>query len=546
MRRWTGIVLAVAVASWAGVAGAAGRLAVDRGHLSLAWEAHDEGLCGETLVHLAEIRPGSPLAPEAMSLEADCLYELGRYRDALGALSTPAGRQVPDRAGFVVDVVWDWAWRATVAGSFEEARQAVAAGQRLAGPEDPYLRALAEMVAYRGRVAADLAAGGGDLASHGPSRPPGTGWVRAAPWDGRGRWIPDAFPDEWLPGRESGSRALWLRVDLAELRGAVAVAAARLGLRLEARGPDWSLVGPGAWSVDLDPAELQFRGALEGFGADGAAWLAAARAAGQLAGMEVLATWVEHNAGSLSVSRSDGVLWLEHPRTGRRLALDPSAWWDGFDPPDGAWAGFWSDLVAELGRPPRPYRCFCGREVVLREVPTREPGDAVVVERSGDAVAVVLAALCPEHVRYVTAALLEEWGVGVRDVLERARADRESRPWALTFRRGEAAGAPYLVLNGDGVATLARDPSMLLGALQAVDGRAAGGRAVRVVAPTPSVLVVLPDGPAGAAAERAATTRALRGAWSPPGGLERIDYRVRVRLPDGRGLGVFRVRGEAP
>ncbi len=544
--RWPGVVLAVAVA-WGGVAGAANRLAVDRGYLSLAWEAHDEGLCGETLVHLAEIRPGSPLAPEATTLEAECLYELGRYRDALDALATPAGRRAPDRAAFVVDVVWEWAWRATAAGSFEEARQAVAAGRGLAGPEDPYLRALGEMVAYRRRVAAELAAGGGDLAWPGPSRPPGTGWVRAAPWDGRDRWIPDALPDEWLPpGREAAGRALWLRVDKADLRGAVAAAAARLGLRLDAGGPDWSLVGPGGWSAALDPDELQFRGAAEGFGADGEGWLAAARAADQVAGMEVLAAWVEHNAGDLSVVRSDGVLWLQHPRTGRRLALDPSAWWDGFDPSDAAWAGFWSDLVAELGRPARPYRCFCGREVVLREVPTRDPGDALVVERPEEAVAVVLVALCPEHVRYVTAALLEEWGVGVRDVLDRARADRESRPWELTFQRGEVAGASYLVLSGDGVATLARDPSMLLGALQAVDGRAVGGRAVRVVAPTPSVLVVLPDGPAGAAAERAATTRALREAWVPPGGLERIDYRARFRLPDGRGRGVFRVRGHAP
>jgi len=89
------------------------------------------------------------------------------------------------------------------------------------------------------------------------------------------------------------------------------------------------------------------------------------------------------------------------------------------------------------------------------------------------------------------------------------------------------------------VATLARDPELLLGALEGVDGIGARGRSVRVVAPTSSSLLVA-DGTATAeTAEDAAARSLLRSGRGGSEG-ERLDYRTVVQLPQ-RGRGSFRM-----
>jgi hypothetical protein len=235
--------------------------------------------------------------------------------------------------------------------------------------------------------------------------------------------------------------------------------------------------------------------------------------------------------------RDDAVL-LRHPKTGRTFHLDAAGWAGAFRDPGSDWAEFWADLQAELAKPPRPYRCFCGRQVFVRAVLLADPGEALVLEK-GLGFAVVGAALCPLHHQYVTPALARSWGVGAAELAARVRQDAERHPWQLSFYRGEAAGQSYLVLEGEGVSALGRSPELLLGALEGVDGISARGRNVRVLAPTPSALVIaeneLPDPAADAAAARVLLGRAAR-----EDSVERLDFRTLVRLPE-RGKGDFRL-----
>ena len=519
--------------------GAPSRVPEDRGSLSLAWDAHDAGLCEEALSYLEEIPGGSPLAADALWLRAECLYDLGRYAEAAGVLKSPAGASLPDRTGFLLDVYWGWAVAELRAGRAAEA-EAVGRRARDALPGEPEARALGSVAAFRaavaralGRTPAGPAAPVAWLRVLPPGRAPdGPGWVRAHPWSPSGPWVPEVTWDEWLPPDLLGERArpgvVWVRIPEPEVLAGILRAGARAGLSARAEGA-WAVLGLGEEEAWVDSREWAYRGAVEGLGVQGAALLAAVRAAAELRRRAELAAWVRTHADPLEVARVGPVLRLRHPRTGRTFDLDPAAWADRFSADGASWASFWGDLRAELGRPARPFRCFCGRPAVLREVLVSDPGEALVWEKAG-AFQVVVAALCPEHVRYVTADVVREWGVGLRAVMERVRADARSAEWDLSFQRGEAGGAPAIVLGGEGAASLVRWPGLLLGALEAVEGHRARGRLVRVLAPSASTLVVLP-GDAGPAQEEEALRWGLRVGERWGGAPDRIDYRARVRLP---------------
>ncbi len=540
----TGALALVFAAAWA--PGAPPRVAEDRGHLSLAWDAHDAGLCDEALSYLDEIPAGSPLAPDALWLRAECLHDLGRYAEAARVLESGAAAALADRSGFLLDVYWTWLGAELLAGRPDRAE---AVGRRAleALPGEPEAWALEAVAGFRaavaralGRTRPDGPAPGVDLRVLPPGQSPGgLGWIRAHPWSPSGPWVPEVTWDEWLPEGllpEPG-HVIWVRVPARRVTEAILGAADRAGLSRRTDG-GWAVLGLGDEEAWVDCREWAYRGAAEGLGADGAALLAVARAAGDLRRRRDLAAWVRTHADPLEVERVGPVLRLRHPRTGRIFDLDPAAWADRFSPDGASWTAFWGDLRAELGRPARPFRCFCGRPVVLREVLVTDPGDALVWEKDGS-FQVVVAALCPEHIRYVTAEVVREWGVGLRAVMERVRADARSAEWDLSFQRGEAGGAPVIVLEGEGAASLVRWPGLLLGALEAVEGRQARGRSVRVLVPCASTLLVLP-GDARPSQEEEALRWGLRlGApWVRP--PERIDYRARVRLP-AESEGLFRV-----
>jgi hypothetical protein len=202
------------------------------------------------------------------------------------------------------------------------------------------------------------------------------------------------------------------------------------------------------------------------------------------------------------------------------------------------WQGFWADLRAELGRPSRPFLCFCGRPVVLREVLQRDAAGALVFER-GRGYVVVMESLCPLHRQYVTAETASSWGVGLPELLARARQDEVRQPWELRFSRNALAGTSFLFLEGEGAAALARDPELLLGAIEGVDGVGARGRSVRVLAPTPTSLLVADADASEMAAEKAAARSLLQAARDGVA-TERLDFHALVHLPE-RGRGNFQL-----
>jgi len=523
-------VVLLAAAAWAGPS-------QDRGWLNLAWDAHEAGLFEEALSYLGEVGPGSELGAEAVWLRAECLYDLGRFQEAARVLEGPTAEAVEDRQAFLRDVYWDWAWAELTAARYEGA---VAVAERMARalPDDPYAEVLSGAARFRRVLATALAGEPSEVQVRwmaAGKAAPGPDWVRAYPWDPAVPWVPEVTWDEWLPSDRLApageGNVAWVRVPADPFLRALEKALAEAGLEVRPeQGGFWA--SDRGETVFVNSEEWRFRAATEALGPSAAAALAAVRAVEALEAQADLVSWVRAHAGGLEVRRQGHGVRLRHPETGRRFDLDPDAWAGWFASDPDAWEEFWTDLRAELARPVRPFRCFCGRKVVLREVPVRTPGEALVWERAGG-VPVVVAALCPDHVQYLTAGLLKEWGVGLKEVAERVRRDAREAEWALSFARdGEGA----VLLEGEGAAALARRPELLLGALEAVEGQRVRNREVRVVAPTPRTVVVLPSG-VGPPELDQAVRWGLRWGGS---GADRIDLRTRVRLPS-RPEGRFRV-----
>lgn len=523
--------------------------ALDRGRLSLAWDAHEAALPGEALGYLREIPEDSPLAPEALWLEAECLSDLARYSEAAALLEGPRGGAVAEREALLLDVYWNWAWEATAREEYAAALGILARGQR-ALPEEKALGALAAATQFREAVAAVLSRGrSGDLPTGEAvavrpesAKPPRDGeWIRAYPWRSDSAWVPEATLEDWMPGvagrLDREGKTLWVRVGRGALERRLAAAAAREGLSLGGTG-DSMRVSAGDEHVTLSLSEWRFRAAVEGMGVAGAAAVALGRARDRLEERREFLAWLAGNRRKLDLERrAEGVL-LRHPGTGRRFQFDPDEWVEVFLAPGEEWDGFWDDLQQELARESRPFRCFCGRGVYLREVLVDDPGRAMVLDRDRGFAAVAVA-LCPLHHQYVTREVAQGWGVGATELARRIVRDATERPWDVSFSRGRAHGSPYLVLQGDGVSALGRSPELLLGVLEGVDGVAARGTTVRVLAPTPSTLVVVGEGTPDAAAESAAV-RALLGLAPRVGWVERLDFRAEVRLPR-QGRGSFRL-----
>ncbi|MBI5015930.1 MAG: hypothetical protein HZB55_10620 [Deltaproteobacteria bacterium] len=531
--------------------------AVDRGRLSLAWDAHESGLCEETLRYAQDISHGSAAEAEALWLKADCLSQLGRYPEAAAVLQGLGAEAVQDRDRLLEDVYYDWAVERSSREEYDRALDVLNHGLK-ARSGAPGLAALREATRFRrdlhrvlGRPRLSAGAlrlpGGEEVAvRRRGERPAGDGWVRVYPWDGEASWVPDATLVEWMPSLALHlfhvRRSLWLKVPAAGLRRALEVEAGASTLSVRREEGGWS-VGLEGEREYLEAAEWSFRAGVEGLGVRGAAAAAVAGARRSLEGRASLSRWIAVHAGGLQVRREGAVVRVRDVYTGRSHALDLAGWAKSYDPSSKEWQSFWSDLTAELARPAGPFRCFCGREAVVRETllseADAEQSGALVAEK-GRGYAVVLTALCPLHQQYVTRELVDAWGVTLRSVWDRARGDALAKPWGLTFERGEDNGTAYLTLEGEGVSSLARRPELLLGALEAVEGSEVRGASVAVVAPTASSLVVLRTRVSRDREQAAALRALLRGTRRGVGG-ERLGYRTHLRLPQ-TAAGVFEMR----
>ncbi|MHB8765981.1 MAG: hypothetical protein ACYDA8_16820, partial [Deferrisomatales bacterium] len=164
MRRSWGLLLLLPWLAAAPAAAAPSRDAVDRGHLSLAWDAHDAGLTDEALGYLGQIRPGSVVAADALRLRTECLLDLGRFPEAAEALEAPSAATLAGRDALLLDVYWAWAWDATGREAYAEALGVAERGLR-ALPGELELAAFAEASRFRAAVATALARGDARTAS---------------------------------------------------------------------------------------------------------------------------------------------------------------------------------------------------------------------------------------------------------------------------------------------------------------------------------------------------------------------------------------------
>ena len=528
--------------------------ALDRGKLNLAWDAWESGLCEEVLSYLGDIQPGSPTAAEALRLRTDCLAELGRHAEAARLLEEDRSVPPPERRDLLLEVYSSWAWELTQQERYAEVESLAARGLAVL-PKEGELEGMAAVASLRGGLARARSGGlrGGRLKSGEEyavraqrDRPEGRGWIRAYPWDGETPWTPELTLEDWMPSlaaqlQEKG-RTLWLRMASGKLIRVAGDEARRRGLTVR-RSPGGLVLGLGGEETFWDEGEWKFRAAAEGLGLRGAAVVSVVEAFQDLRSREELARWVGEHRGRLDVRRDGQLLRLRNVSSGRTYVFDPAVWASTLRPDSRELRDFWSNLVTELERPSAPYRCFCGRPAVLRETlleaSEADDGSALVLEK-GKGYSVVLLALCPLHQQYVTTALLREWGVDAQSAWVRARAEAVETAWDLAFERGEAGGVSYLVLQGEGVSSLARRPELLLGALEAVEGASIRGASISVRTPTVSSLIVIgSDAPedAGRSAER----RVLMNEQRRWGAAERVGYRTSIRLPN-RGAGTFQVR----
>ncbi|MDW7712440.1 MAG: hypothetical protein SCH98_18405 [Deferrisomatales bacterium] len=523
---------------------------MDRGKLRLAWDSWQAGDCREALGYLEEVRPESGAAEESARLLVECLVVLGRHGEAEDLLVGPRGRLLGDGDELLREVYLSWAWEATRREDYGDALTILERG-RGALPHEGSLHALTEATRFRRRLAGALAGskpppphrGEAALLRKAGEGPRGPDWVPAYPWRMELPWVPRLTAREWMPRLaarlDAEGKVLWVRISREELGRAVAEVAAGHSLRASMAQGELRL-GRGGETVSFSLEEWAYRAAAEGLGTSGVAAAVVTLAEGRLRDRREIVQWVQDNRGEISVEPlGEGVLRLRHPKTGRVFVLDPEEWAEVFRDPSGEWATLWADLAAELGRSVRPYRCFCGRRVFLREVLVADPGEGLVLAR-GSGFSAVAAALCDRHRQLVTGELARSWGAGEAELAARLREDARRHPWDISFSRRDAGGVPYLLLEGEGVAALGRSPGLLLGVLEGIEGVAARGRTVLVFAPTPETLLVTEASTPYVEADAAAVRVVLE---RPPleGPPERLGFRARLRLAE-RGEGVFRLR----
>jgi hypothetical protein len=522
--------------------------------LNLAWDARLSGDCAETLKYLSEISPASGGAPEVVELRAECLLETRRFPEAVELLKSAASDGVPDREVLLEELFGEWAAALTADEKYGDVRRIVAEGRSLV-PGSLFLHAVERAASFRAEVRRAVGrrlrtvrlSSGEELLIAPRGSFVGRGWIRVYPWLGGASPVPRATLRDWMASLadrlDRRREALWVRVPERAWGRALRHEAQRLKRDLRPT-PGGFFVVRGSERVFVDPFEWTFRAATEGLGVLGAAAAALAEADRELRDRTALVQWVKEQGGEFEVSRDEDLLRLRHRRSLRSYDLDLSAWAAAFDPASREWSAFWSDLLCDLEARPKPFSCSCGPPVVLREVllaaGSSGAGDGPVVVEKGRGYELGLLAICPGYERYVTGQLLEDWGVGLSAAARRATADAVHVPWEIAFARGEADGAPYLLLEGEGVSSLAVRPSLLLGALERVEGADVRERTFTVVVPSAASLLVLPE-PANRAAVRRASLRFLLDAARQGSLRERCWYLSRVRLP-AKAEGSFRVR----
>jgi hypothetical protein len=477
-----------------------------RGWLNLAYDSFDSKLFAEAESYLKEAAAGSPVEEDIVYLLVEVLYRQEKYKECVALLEGGRGQVLPERVGLLEDLYSAWSWTHIETENFKVAKELVDKGTSSLGGSD-YLSSLSRAYAYREdvRVAASRRRdaklkGGGklSLSKLGEADKDGD-WLRVCPPSNEVFRTAVLTCEDWLPltaaELDGEGLALWIAVEPAELMAALEFEAGRLAMTVNPVNSTNVLLRDKGSSTAVDVEELRTRCAVEGLGIRSAALMAAHEARDELDGFAELLGWVKANIGELTVTPYGNGITLEHPGTERTFELGYLGWLDLFSVYPDDWSVFWGELSRELGREARPYRCFCGREVFVRESYLSKSGAQAtgvtadeLTQVEGDRWGVV--AYCQKHRMLLGDETLAEWGVSRAEVLEKCRLQAIESPWELLFRTLRISGGDVFFLTGGGATALSRNTDVLLGVVEQFQGRSMAGETIKVWAPADEVLIV--------------------------------------------------------
>lgn len=522
-----------------------------RGLLSLAWDEMESGRCAEALKYVDSIvevegAPDGFIKEDAAWMRADCLLTLGRYEEAVDFLAPMNPGTNGWRDDFLYEIACQWAAELTGEGDY---KGAMAALKRVGAilPKSLLLEGLAEATANRAELAGMMEkgrdgrlSGGGELKLlPDGKKPEGREWVKACPPE-EGDWA--VFEEEcgqWASAspellEEKGVSA-WMRVPWKEFAAALKTQAGRLGMKTGDDGTNILFI-KGEYLFPVEKNVALRRAAVEGLGIKGGALIATAEAERNINLQEELAGWMKKRLGGLKMSLKGGAAELTGGSAGRTTRFYLSEWVEYYSGDEPGWTKLWDEVTTELERAKRPYACFCGKPMVLRET-LASSTEGLVSSKRGNGLYSVIIAACRDHWLMISEQTLKDWGVTKEEAFARAEKEAVDAAWNVIFERYWSGGAEYTVFSGTGISGIVKKPGLVLGLLTALDGKDMGGSTVHVLAPSPDSLIV----GAGEITEQAGREGAKKAAGlgsrqSGQSGLLR--YKESIKLPK-RPEGVF-------
>jgi len=515
-----------------------------RGRLCLAWDEMESGRCKGALSYVGDIGAiegdeGDDLAEEVLWLKAECLRLTGKYAAAAQILESEGVSEFDWRDELWEYLILDWSREATSSGNYREAAAILQRGVK--NTHDPKIfEVLLRATSNRAEFAQFAESGregrlkaGGDLRLLPLGKTPGEPeWSRVCPPEDETWWAEWQDCTKWMAAGakklSQNAKAAWLRYPQSDFSAALVFECEQLGIAVS-MDKNRALLSRGGFPFQVDLEVSRKRAALEGLGLRGGALMVVTEADRNLDAQRELVVWLRNNAHDLGVQVDKDSFVLKHLRTGRASRFHTGDWVDMFGEEPEEWEKLISEVQEELGREKRPFKCFCGRDMVLRETLTNH-WEGLISTWKEDSVGAVLIAACPKHWILVTQETLDGWGVGVKEALERSVRQSTDAAWEVNFKRGASGTGEFAVFAGTGISGIARRPGLLLGVLEALEGKDLGGQTVKVWAPLPDALVV---GPATlekeAASEGAKMAAHMLGAVDSSGSA--MGYNATVKLP---------------
>lgn len=516
-----------------------------RGFYALAYEELDAGRPEKAESFLREIDEitgdeGGVLFNDVLSLRLLALEKLGRFEDALNMLLGPAGERYSWREESREHFFRLLVDRLSQEGDFEGALSWLKKGRALL-PTSLVLPALEKVVVYRKEFSGMVEGGqggrfttGGEMKVINASRrAPGQDWLKLCPPDEDAELELDAVCTDWSPKAherlKEKKQAAWLHLTEDEAAAVYLAELKRHGLADIVEGAGEGRYGYHPYP-DYDPQGWGSGSMIDGQGVSGGAAYFAVNAKRDSDYSEKLLKWMDARSEDLKLFKTPNQVVAIHKRTNRSHVVHVREWASYFKGDEEEFNRTWNEMTAELGRPPRPFVCFCGREMVLRESLSDDWGDYLTTWEAGEMAAVVYA-YCPEHSLLVHDELLSNWRVTPDEVAARVRTQAMEVVWELEFERFKAkSGEDYYAVYGASASGLSRSPGLILGLLEELEGSGQGERKVKLWVSHRDALVVgpgnLPDAVGAQTAKQSVKKLGYAGPGSGP-----FRFRQMMKLP---------------